>query len=887
MNTAAAHTMTTIHSILQFCLFSGIFLFLVAEATGQDIQISPPDTFIYQLPNDIKIQSSARIGRVTLAVWGTQREDLSGGEVRNALVMQIARNKEVVGNPQFVHSDSSVPYSMVKVITLEDRFCVFWYDRRSVQKGLYMRVIDTLGNLIGNEVWFGDAKINDIEIIKELPTSRVVLTSNGQYFLRPDGTTDPRPITIDLWRYRSYSILKDTSVVIVTADSIIRYKSIFENTVIAGVGLTNQTNAYTYSRFIVVDSLQQVHYYYNQAYDTVGMVYNPYIRYFEKGTWHMVRLIYTKYDPSLNIDSSSIIENFYISSSPRFNGPRIEYGGTHIVRMCDSNQLGVIFRRMLYSEIPFSDDSLNYYWTVNNSGSIYRAGIYPKPCRSEQPINRLAGEKESIVIATNDSIIFAASIFPKLHQVQYDSPMIHKYNNELYVSYFGDQILNPLMKWDGRDQIGAPIPLPKGEGVPLPTKRIVYGDFNGKPGEYKEENLIMKVQNDIIFAKMTYRRDCEVLQSSNGDVRIFAHLQYQIETFISDDSALSKFSLWREDNPEIGVFQLPYLSAYDPNASEIMHAVSRKFICGKVRSTNTRYLRKPHKSILTTSNIVIAGNGALLILNGTSALLVDSANKELGKYSITPVSGLSSYQRLLGNYFLRISKPDTTSIRLESFTLTCTPVNAVDIALAAPYETPFVLQNPKDSSLIVLSGTKYGVKATILDKNLKILTADSLISSSTGETATPSAILKNDTLYFVYTAIRSPYPSVIYGGGVILPNRIEPIDPIDITGGQKPDTSIINIPPENSLIESKPQFSISPNIVTDMLNLRFLNNESGEVSISLYSPLGNIITTESFPLVLAGEQHWSWNPAGVANGMYRLSVQTSTGKYDAPVIIAK
>ena len=80
---------------------------------------------------------------------------------------------------------------------------------------------------------------------------------------------------------------------------------------------------------------------------------------------------------------------------------------------------------------------------------------------------------------------------------------------------------------------------------------------------------------------------------------------------------------------------------------------------------------------------------------------------------------------------------------------------------------------------------------------------------------------------------------------------------------------------------------ITPNVVSTQLNLRFNNKESGGVIITLYSPLGDVVATAAFPLVLAGEQTWSWEPTDVANGMYRLSLQTSTGRFDAPVIIAK
>jgi hypothetical protein len=49
-----------------------------AAQPAHDVQLSPPEPRDYALPPSITIQSAARIGTTTLAVWGTTRFAASG-----------------------------------------------------------------------------------------------------------------------------------------------------------------------------------------------------------------------------------------------------------------------------------------------------------------------------------------------------------------------------------------------------------------------------------------------------------------------------------------------------------------------------------------------------------------------------------------------------------------------------------------------------------------------------------------------------------------------------------------------------------------------------------------------------------------------------------------
>ena len=877
---------------MRYILLTFSFLLIIATAAiSQDILLSTPDRLNYTLPGDIEIQSAAELGDVVLAAWGTQQANPTGAGVRNALVMQVARGGKVVGSPQLVHSDSGIPHSMVSVVALQDRFCVFWNDRRPVGSGLYMRAIDTLGKPIGEEVRLGSGTLYGVEPSAELPTSRIIVTSTGHYILRPDGTTDPRPVVVDLWKYRSYSILQDTSVVVITADSVLHYKSVFDSTIVASAWIGTLDKWLTDFRTIVVDSLGQIHAFYAESYDTAGTIYNPFLHSWETGTFKKIKIVHCRFDSFLKKnDNDSVVDKFIYATYPQYNNPNYEYKGTSIIRMCSNSEIGIAFKVLEnHSEVFLKDEETFSFWLIDKSSFFQKISSYPQQCGLGLPIRRKSDSSESIVSLVKDSITFVASITPVWRTFQSSNPLICNDNNILYLSYLMDGTFYTLMKWDGNQLIGLPAALPKGTEIPLPTKRVIYGEFLNKPDYYSSNNLFLTVQNSVVLAKRAYRRDYEVQYSHNGSSQSVSHHQGQIETFISRDSVLEKINLWRKD--DVGnISYYSHIITFDPNLSEVMHVVPQAFVCGKIQSKNVKYQQKPFKDVQPTSQIVAAGYGSYLLINGTKSSFIDSSSSKIGDYSIPPASGLLSYQRIFGEYFLRLSKPDTASLRLETFALDCTPINSVVIPYATSTEKPFVLQNPKDSSFILLYGTNNGVRATILDQQLKTLTADSLISTITGKATSPNAVFRNDTLYFVYSAYNSSNSAGVYGNGITLPNRITPTDSIDIIVDGNPNDTIpvVNQPsPSHSSTGAENVMLITPNVVSTQLNLRFNNKESGGVIITLYSPLGDVVATAAFPLVLAGEQTWSWEPTDVANGMYRLSLQTSTGRFDAPVIIAK
>ena len=106
----------------------------VQGQTSGDFRLTE-DQFDRSLPADIQIQDVGEIDSAhRLVVWGTTGFN-NKGDVANRLVGYT--NEKYIT----LTSKEAVPYGVVSIISLKDRFLVVWNDRRSGSKGLYGRFV--------------------------------------------------------------------------------------------------------------------------------------------------------------------------------------------------------------------------------------------------------------------------------------------------------------------------------------------------------------------------------------------------------------------------------------------------------------------------------------------------------------------------------------------------------------------------------------------------------------------------------------------------------------------------------------------------------------------------------------------------------------------------
>ena len=116
-----------------------MLLFTVATTNAQvfpeDIRLSS-DVLQMNLPDNAKVQSAARIGELTLVVWGSSRK-VTKDSVANLLYWQMIRGTTPIGEPLALTDDQSNPFEYVQIISLSTRFLVFWNDTRGGKTQTY------------------------------------------------------------------------------------------------------------------------------------------------------------------------------------------------------------------------------------------------------------------------------------------------------------------------------------------------------------------------------------------------------------------------------------------------------------------------------------------------------------------------------------------------------------------------------------------------------------------------------------------------------------------------------------------------------------------------------------------------------------------------------
>ncbi len=198
--------MTRARTILSLLLLPLLISHASAQL-GEDIWLTSDWARPVNLPADIQIQSAARIGTTTLAAWGTTVRG-TDDSIIPAIVAQRIEGTTPVDGPVFVHGSSARPSGVVSVVNLDTAFVVLWNDRRSGAPGVYARSIGRSGGLIGSEEFFVSTQLLVTDTLVWLHRDGGVTTivwqaTQGEevYYhslaIGEDGSTNGSPTTLE------------------------------------------------------------------------------------------------------------------------------------------------------------------------------------------------------------------------------------------------------------------------------------------------------------------------------------------------------------------------------------------------------------------------------------------------------------------------------------------------------------------------------------------------------------------------------------------------------------------------------------------------------------------------------------------------------------------
>lgn len=423
-------------------------------AQQQDIRISPPDAPAYVLREDAKMQSAARLGRLTLAAWGTTVLNAADTGHHNQIVYQRVLDTIALDRPSVLHGESARPFGAVAVVNMPTGFLVLWSDARPGAPGIYARAVDTAGRLIGSDwllsadvrlleeeaVWltqeggalrltWGEARdsavryrsaaldgswrpvgvageiaatnFDDTLHYDEFRGARIERESGGRSrFVHADGRIDVRPIA-DRFVYGAHYVNADTSVMTLETEGgkewLVWYASLFDTMAVRKVRIVVPTSNGAGLKTLCRDTLGTISIVFDQAFGhSLGA-----------GVSVVGVLIRARYS-----DDGQLLDTTYLAGV---------YGWTEMSTAAREVRGGLTLARVAFGDRNASlmryDSFTNYYYKqeyrseqstasrtmlIDRSGDIVRfdpvvQGVTRATLRQRTPVLRLVDTAESVV----------------------------------------------------------------------------------------------------------------------------------------------------------------------------------------------------------------------------------------------------------------------------------------------------------------------------------------------------------------------------------------------------------------------------------------------------------------------------------------------------------
>lgn len=764
------------------------FLLLQAPCGGQtnsagDVRLTP-EIRDYTVPEEAKMESTARIGGRQMGIWGTPVFNADSSEIINELRMTVFDGDRPLFAPVVPHSPEARPYGTANVIPAAGSyFLLVWSDRREKNPGLYIKRFDTAGLPLDTEQRLDiatDRLRNDTANRPKLDGtllrfsafpewSFVQIDSLAPFIIRSSGAIDTRLSAIsDL--HAPYYLAEDTSVVTLSGKEIRFFRTLWDTTPRQTLEIPWLDSALTNSEIIMRETGGS----YSLIFAVVSDPFSKACRYWK------VTFADTGYSDPVFLWKEEVPVYVPYDGAPPDPSKPYECRGATRERGCD-NSYNLIVRYLAWIGFAYQGfynpgklDNLPFQILIDRSGTLRRGGypnpsgdVFPfQPCESLTDLNigrRLKDSVMTISITTGgDSLFSAISSLPYTRPATPRSrPNVFPDNDVLVVKWdFDSDPLRPQSAgWLGYDE--PPSASSVREFSALDAMSLhAQADYKGK----EESRISMFSYDGRPFAyTIQNRTDTAIVAHSQVPLPVS---QFILKGLTKDGwkviyTGSGSGSSWIIDGQETKLAPQFVVNriAFNPE--------SRQFYAS-VTSTQ-RYPGLYNSDIIKTTNFVHS-----FFTGKTDGVSIDSFP------AFSP-----PMRRLAENAWLTFF-PSGDGTQEWIFRIRDRDDNRlkeVRLRLEGDPSSISIAQNYTDKSLAVLWGSAAGVKGTFLNYALEPLAENVSISETADSVSGATGCYRNDTLFVVWEDYRHNGVANIYGTSFTAPKAsdVEEEKPADIS----------------------------------------------------------------------------------------------------------